>query len=340
MPEEPNTTSERTPFDPAVRRLLDEQAAAAKAAGGPLATMTNEQRVQMARGFMVRALQSRQSIDGLPNRVETREVEMAAGLGARLYLPPVQGDEPRPTLVYLHGGGWVVASVAILDPFCRLLCEAAGVNIVSVEYRLAPEHPYPAGLEDTLTAFRWVAARAAEWGGDSSRLALGGDSAGANLAAVAANRLCVQGEAQALRALMLLYPITDHPDAGRASYVENATGYGLDAALMRWFTQQYASNVAPTDPNVWPLHLSNVPALPATLVATAEYDVLRDEGIAYAEKLKSASVPVTHLHAPDMGHNFPATPNLVGRFSQSRQALAEVARWLEATLAEATVKTA
>ena len=208
--------------------------------------------------------------------------------------------------------------------------------IVSVEYRLAPEHPYPAALDDTITATRWAAEHAQKWGGDPSRLVLGGDSAGANLAAVAANQLCARGEASAPRALMLLYPITAHPDAGHPSYEENATGYGLDAGLMRWFTQQYAANVSPTDPNVWPLHLADVPALPATLVATAEYDVLRDEGVAYAEKLRAAGVPVTHLHAPDMGHNFPATPNLVGRFPQSQQTLAEVATWLKACVAAAS----
>ena len=299
--------------------------------------MTNEQRLQMARGFMVRVLQSRTSIDGLPNAVETREADIAPGLNARLYLPPGRGGsgQPRPVLVYLHGGGWTVASVAVFDPFCRLLCEAAGVIVVSVEYRLAPEHPYPAALDDTLTAARWAAEHAAEWGGDPACLALGGDSAGANLAAVAANRLCAQRHAAAWRALMLLYPITDHPDAGHPSYGENATGYGLDAGLMRWFTQQYASNVSPTDPDVWPLHLREVPALPPTLVATAEYDVRRNEAIGYAEKLKGAGVPVTHLHAPDMGHNFPATPNLIGRFPQSRQALAEIAGWLKATLTAA-----
>ncbi len=338
MPTEPKIVPQRTPFDPAVRRLLDEQAAAAKAVGGPPPNMTNEQRVQMARGFMVRALLSRTSIEGLPNQVTTQEVTIAPGLDTRLYLPPGANEDkqPRPVLVYLHGGGWTVASVTILDPFCRLLCEAADVIIVSVEYRLAPEHPYPAALDDTITATRWAAEHAQKWGGDPSRLALGGDSAGANLAAVAANQLCARGEASAPRALMLLYPITDHPDAGHPSYEENATGYGLDAALMRWFTQQYAANVSPTDPNVWPLHLADVPALPATLVATAEYDVLRDEGVAYAEKLRAAGVPVTHLHAPDMGHNFPATPNLVGRFPQSQQTLAEVATWLKACVAAAS----
>lgn len=330
MPEEPNPTKVRQPFNPAVCRLLDEQAAAAPKMSPP---PTNEARVQMARGFMVRALQSRTSIDGLPNRVETRELEVTPGPGARLYLPPGQGDGPRPTLVYLHGGGWVVASVAILDPFCRLLCEAAGVNIVSVEYRLAPEHPYPAGLEDTLASFRWVAAHAAEWGGDVTRLALGGDSAGANLAAVAANRLCGEGEGEALRALMLLYPATDHPNADHPSYTENASGYGLDASLMRWFWEQYAAHVSPDDPNVSPLRAPALPTLPPTLVATAEYDPLRDEGIAYAGKLRAAGTAVTHLHSPDMGHNFPATPNLVGRFPECRETLAEIAVWLKTTFA-------
>ncbi len=108
---------------------------------------------------------------------------------------------------------------------------------------------------------------------------------------------------------------------------------------MRWFTQQYAAGVSPIDPNVWPLHLRDVPALPATLVATAEYDVLCDGGIAYAEKLQAAGVNITHLHAPDVGRNFPATLNLVGRFPQSRQTLAEIAGWLKAALAEATAKT-
>ena len=112
------------------------------------------------------------------------------------------------------------------------------------------EHPYPASLKDTLAAFQWATGHAAEWGGDPACLALGGDSAVANLTAMAATQLCAQGNVSALHALMLLYPITDHPDASHPSYVENATGYGLDAQLMRWFTQQYASNVSPTDPNV------------------------------------------------------------------------------------------
>ncbi len=323
----------RKPFDAAVRRLLDEQAAAS--GGSPLAAKTNEERVRMARGSMVRALEGRTSIAGLPNGVETREMEVVPGLSARLYLPPNSAGKSLPVLVYFHGGGWVAGSIAILDPFCRLLSEAADVIIASIEYRLAPEHPYPAAVEDTLTAARWAAEHAEEWGGDSSRIALGGDSAGANLAAVAANQLRGRDEAQTLGALMLLYPVTDHPSAGHPSYAENASGYGLEANLMRWFWEQYAPGISANDPNASPLQLRNIPALPPTLVATAEYDVLRDEGIAYAEKLKAAGVAVTHLHAPDMGHNFPATPNLVGRFPQCLETLSEIADWLKATLAAA-----
>lgn len=316
----------RKPFDAAVRRLLDEQAAAS---GGPPAPMSNEERVRIARGSMERALQSRTTITGLPNKVETREVEIASGLGARLYRPSDSSGKPFPMLVYLHGGGWVAGSVAVLDPFCRLLSEAAGVMIASIEYRLAPEHPYPAAFQDTLTAVRWASEHANEWGGDVSRIALGGDSAGGNLAAAAANQLCFRGEIPALRALLLLYPVTDHPSTGHPSYTENASGYGLEAGQMRWFWDQYAPGISPNELNASPLRLYEVPSLPPTLIATAEYDVLRDEGIAYAEKLKAAGVAVTHLHAPDMGHNFPATPNLVGRFPQCIETLSEIAHWLK-----------
>lgn len=189
--------SERKAIDGALRRFLDEQAAAS----GPRAQITGPGRVRMLRAIMLGALESRASIPGLPNEVETRDLEIAPGLAARLYMP---------------------------------LCEPAGAIVVSVEYRLAPEHPYPAALEDTLAAVHWAGEHAAEWGGDPARLALGGDSAGANLSAVAANRLCAAAGARALCALLLLFPVTDHPSAGHASYEENATGYGLDANGMRW----------------------------------------------------------------------------------------------------------
>ncbi len=320
------TMRKRKPIDAALRHLLDEQAANS----GDLAPMTNEERVQMVRSMFVRSLESRASIPGLPNAVETRDVEIAPHLAARLYRPP--STALLPVLVYLHGGGWVGGSVATHDPFCRLLSQAAEIIVVSIEYRLAPEYPYPAALEDTLTAIHWAVKSAAEWGGDSARLALGGDSAGANLAAVAANQLCATTKVHLLCALLLLYPVTDHPNANHPSYTENATGYGLEVNTMHWFWKQYAPDVSPDDPNVSPLRLQTVPTLPPTLVATAEYDVLRDEGIAYAQKLAMSGIAVTHLHAPDMNHNFVAFPGTVGCFPQCNTTLTVIAHWLQSVL--------
>ena len=319
---------ERKPIDAVLRRLLDEQAAAARPAA-----LSDPERTVAVRAAMTRTVAARTSFLGLPNPVETRDAEVRPGLPARLYLPPRAGAA-APVLVYLHGGGWVAGSVATHDPFCRLLSHAAGVIVASIEYRRAPEHRHPAAVEDTLAAVQWALANAAAWGGDPLRLGLGGDSAGANLAAVAANRLCKGADAP-LRALLLLYPVTDHPSAGHASYAENATGYGLEASGMRWFWAQYAPHVAPDDPEASPARLRQVPALPPTLLSTAEYDVLRDEGLAYADKLEAAGVAVTRLHAPDMQHNFPVTPLTVGRLPQCEAALAAIAGWLRATLAAA-----
>ncbi len=319
---------ERKPIDAALRSFLDAQAAAA---GAPVPN-SNEELVRSRRALLVKALESRASIPGLPNKVETRDVTISGTLTGRLYTPP-RGSERLPVLVYLHGGGWVAGSVATHDPFCRLLSEAAGVIIASVEYRLAPEHPHPAALDDALAAVHWAANNAAQWGGDATRLAMGGDSAGGHLAAVAANRLYATTGAPSLRALLLLYPVTDHPSANHPSYTENATGYGLEANLMRWMWEQYAPGASPDDPDVSPLRLQALPPLPPTLVATAEYDVLRDDGSAYAVKLGAAGVGVTHMHAPDMHHNFPVHPATVARFPQSDAALTRIADWLRATLA-------
>ena len=318
---------DRRPMNPALRRYLDELAAAQ-----PPRPPGHRARAGARRGRagMEAAARSRAAIPGLPNDVTATDIEIGPGLGARLYRAPAAVGAP-PLMVYLHGGGWVVGSLATHDPFCRLLCAACGVAILSVDYRLAPEHPLPAALDDAAVALRWVQQKAAAHAIDTSRLALGGDSAGANIAAVTAHRAAAQGT-PSLRALMLLYPVTDHPQAGHASYVENATGNGLEAGLMRWFWSQYAPGVAPDDPAASPLHDPAVDALPPTLVATAEYDPLRDEGIAYARHLERAGVQVTHLHAPDMHHNFPVHPGTVARFPQCDQALDAIAAWLRATL--------
>lgn len=317
---------ERMAMDAELRRYLDALGAAAP----NLDEATDAERVRMRRALMMKALEGRAgAVPGLPNGVKTRDVTMTGGLTGRLYTPSDRAAA-LPVLVYLHGGGWVVGSVETHDPFCRLLCEAAGVIILAVEYRLSPEHPFPAGLEDTLAAYRWAAEHARSFGGDAQRLALGGDSAGANLAAVAATRICTQSEMARPAALMLLYPVMDHPSAGHDSYIERGTGSGLEASLMEWFWGLYLAGAAPGNPEISPLRMQALPALPPTLVATAEYDPLRDEGVKYAEKLAAAGVKVTHLHAEDMHHNFPVHPGTVMRFPQSVTALKDFAEWLKA----------
>jgi acetyl esterase len=320
-------TRERKPIDAALKRFLDETAPAAPILQQPTAAA----RVEMARALMLQARNRRVEIPGLPNRVETHEATIGDGLTGRMYTPP-DGTRPLPALVFAHGGGWVVGSVETHDPFCRLLSEAADIIVLSVEFRRAPEHPFPAALDDMLAAYRWAAAHTESFGADTKRLMLGGDSAGGNLAAVAANRICATNEIVHPAGLMLLYPVTDHPSANHLSYTENAAGYGLEASVMRFFWQQYASGVSPDDTNISPLRLATVPSLPPTLVATAEYDPLRDDGIAYAKKLAKAGIAVTHMHAADMHHNFPVHPGTVARFPQSVAALDEFAQWTRETV--------
>jgi acetyl esterase len=312
------------PIDAALRHYLDELAAAA--AGGAVSTP------QLARERMENALASR-TFENLPDDVRTTEhyifLTKEDGIRARVYVPDHPRDQTLPVLVYLHGGGWVAGSIETHDPFCKLLASAAKVSIVSVAYRLAPEAQHPAAVDDAIAAVHWAIEQCAKWDGDPERLALGGDSAGGHLAAVAANRLAKQLDGPRLQALALLYPVTDHPSGGHPSYAENATSYGLEATGMLWYWDQYlGDDAAPDDPEVSPLRAPVPAGLPATLVATAQFDVLRDEGIAYAHKLESAGVPVTHIHSPDMHHNFAVSPGTVARFPQSNKALEQIAEFL------------
>lgn len=321
----PQIQRERKPLDAALKQYLDELAA--QAAATPAVPETPTKR----RGIMNRALENRKSIPGLPNGVRTRDFSVSAHCNARLFTPP-EASLPSATLLYMHGGGWVVGSIATHDPFCRLLCEAAGIQILAIDFRLAPENPFPASLDDTLDAWHWLVDHAEEIGADRQRLGVGGDSAGANLATVGAERICTQNDLVQPAAQLLLFPVTDHPSAGHASYRECATGCGLDASVMQWFWDQYVTGVMAADPAVSPLRRAQTTMLAPALVVTAEHDPLRDEGVAYAEKLSAAGAAVTHLHYPDMHHNFPVHPGTVARFPQSVAALGQIAAWLRDTL--------
>jgi len=322
---------ERKPIDPALRDFLDRRATLDAAGGGPC-QWTDLERAMATRAQLLDAVQSRAQIAGLPNDVIAHDVALGSSLAGRLYLPasPVP---PLALLVYLHGGAWVAGSVVTHDPFCRLLAHAASVGVLLVDYRLAPEHRYPAAVDDARAAVDWAARHAQAWGAAPDRLGIAGDSAGANLAAVVTNQLAAAGDAARIRAQVLLYPVTDHPSGAHPSYDE--TGYGFGAEFMRWAWRQYAPEASPDDPDVSPLRRSPVPRLPPTFVATAEYDILRGEGVAYTEQLAAAGVAVTHHHSDDMHHNFCVNPATVGRFPQCQQTLAILAAWIRRTVAKA-----
>lgn len=237
--------------------------------------------------------------------VEDRPVPGPAGdVTVRVYRPDVDG--PAPVLVFLHGGGWVIGNLESHDVPCRALCRNAEVVVVSVDYRLAPEHPSPAALDDAWAALTWVASHASEVGGDPSRIAVGGDSAGGNLAALLALRARDEGGPD-LAHQMLIYPVTDlaseHP-----SYVENGDGYFLTADTMRWFIGHYLGTERehgdPADPGISPLRADDLSGLPPAQVLTAEFDPLRDEGDAYAARLAEAGVAVDHVPHPGLVHGF------------------------------------
>jgi acetyl esterase len=216
----------------------------------------------------------------------------------RAYRPA--GEGPLGVVAYLHGGGWMLGDLESCDAVCRALARAAGALVVQVDYRLAPEHGFPAGLEDAIAALRWLGERAGELGGDPARLAVAGDSAGANLATVAARRL--RGEV-ALRHQALIYPVCD-AGLNTPSFREFATGHGLSAAGMRRFWAVYLDGADGLEPDASPLRAPDLAGMPAAYVLTAEEDVLRDEGEAYAEALRAAGVPVTLRRWPGTIHGF------------------------------------
>lgn len=244
-------------------------------------------------------------------------------LKLRIYRPIGQG--PFPLLAFFHGSGFVLCSLDTHDGMCRNLCEGARCVVVSVDYRLAPEHKYPAGLDDCVFATHWIVEHAAELEGDANRLAVAGDSAGGNMAAAAAMRIRDHGGPK-LRGQLLIYPVTDYHTPGTPSYRENAEGYGLTRDTMVWFWDHYLNDPSEAgDPYVSPLRARDFANLPPALVVTAEYDPLRDEGESYAEKLRNAGTPVVVSRWDGMNHGFFFW---VGRVDKTGEAMAESCQWL------------
>jgi len=302
------------PVDPQIQALLD------MGAGVPA---TNTLSVAQARA----QYEGRIRLMAQPATVETVRERVIQGPGGdlrlRIYRPP--GDGPFPLLAFFHGSGFVLCSLDTHDGMCRNLCAGAGCVVVSVDYRLAPEHKYPAGLDDCVFATRWIADHAGELEGDAQRLVVGGDSAGGHFAAAAALRLRDQG-GPPLVGQLLIYPVTDYHTPGTASYRENAEGYGLTRDTMVWFWDHYLTDATQAaDPYVSPLRAANLANLPPALVQTAEYDPLRDEGDTYAAKLRAVGTPATLSRWDGMNHGFLFW---VGRVDKAGDAMRECCSWL------------
>jgi acetyl esterase len=252
---------------------------------------------------------------GEPEPVHAVEDRDAEGVPVRIYRPSPDAD--LPIVVYLHGGGWTIGTVEQYDPVMRQVANAANAIVVAPEYRLAPEHPFPASLDDCWHALCWTAKNASTFGGDGSRLAVMGDSAGGNLSAVCALQARDAGGPE-LAMQVLVYPVTDC-DLTTPSYGENRDGYLLTEDEMRWFFHCYTrGDIDATDWRISPLRVREVRGVAPALVLTAQYDPLRDEGEAYARRLAEAGVTVQKLRYDGMIHAF---FGLSAAFDASRDAI-------------------
>lgn len=250
-------------------------------------------------------------------QIDNREIAGPGGpLRIRIYRP--KADGPLPLTLFFHGGGFVICGLDTHDNICRCLAARAGTIVVSVDYRLAPEAKFPAAVDDACAALQWLQAHAAEIGGDSARIAVAGDSAGGNLAAVVSQwarrqdiTLCQQ---------LLFYPVTDC-SADSASYREFSKGYVLTSEMMRWFIRQYLPDQeAARDVRASPLREKDLSAVAAATIFTAACDPLRDEGEAYAAALLKAGVPVNLQRWPGQIHGF---ASMLGAIPEADQALSE-----------------
>ena len=281
------------PLDPQVQALLEQQAGAPK---------PHQQSVAEARATML----ARPRLPG-PDMAheEDRRIPGPGGeIPIRIYRPR---EETGAALVYFHGGGWVLGNLNTHNNQCRSLAQAAGCVVIAVDYRVAPEHRYPAAAEDAYAAAVWVAANAPALDVDAGRLAVGGESAGGNLAAA----VCLMARDRggpAIAQQWLAYPVMDH-GFDTPSYLANASGYGLDGETMKWFWNHYLGpDQDGSTPYASPLRAEKLGALPRAIVVTCEYDVLRDEGNAYAERLRQAGVSVELICVPGVNHAFLGMP--------------------------------
>ena len=313
------------PLDPAAKNLLD----LLVAAGRP-------------KVWQVSPAEAREGISALAEAADAKDVPIgridndtwpgpAGALAYRSYTPVDAAGEPLPALLYFHGGGFVIGDLDTHDGLCRLFANTSGCRLISVEYRLAPEHKFPAAVEDADAAACWVAEHARELGIDPDRMAIGGDSAGASLAAVVC-QLAKERGGPRLALQLLLYPATES-GVDTPSRVAFAEGYLLEKKSIEWFFQQYVEpGTDPIDPRLSPLLAPDLSGLPPAHIHTAEFDPLVDEGKAYADKLAAAGVEVEYVCHPGMIHHFFC---LAGAIPYARTAIANAGAAIKQALARA-----
>jgi acetyl esterase len=305
-------------LDPQIQAVLEEQAAAGIKAPGTVTP--DELRAQFVK-------QSKEQWGETFDEVHSVEDADAEGVPIRIYRP-VETGEPSMALVYFHGGGWVVGSIDTHDGITRAIARRAGIVVVSVDYRLAPEHPFPAALEDAWTATQWVSSHAEELKLDVDRIGVGGDSSGGNLAAVVARR--GRDHAVPIALQLLLYPAISYA-FDTPSYSYFSEGYGLTRDGMRWYWDQYLGASDGTNPDVSPSQAADLRRLPRAIVVTAEADVLRDEAESYAQRMFLSTVETEGYRYDGMVHGF---LRMAGKVERSNAAFDELAESIKTMLAK------
>lgn len=298
------------PLDPQAQILLEQIAAMG---GIDLLSLA-----QMRRGNDMMSMMTR-NVEPV-ERSEDRILDGPGGpLPVRIYTP--QGNGPFPVLVYFHGGGWVLGGLNMVDSICRSLTNRAQCIVISVDYRLAPEHKFPSAVEDAFAATQWASHNAHSFNGDPERLAVGGESAGGNLAAVVAQMARGQGGPSLIYQL-LIYPTTDSSLSSSSNTPKMGLAYTLlNSEHGRMYLEHYLNKREEVyDPRVSPMLAPSLADLPPALVITAEYDPLCEQGQRYAERLQAAGVPVTHSHYDGVMHGF---VNMASLLDKGKQALAE-----------------
>ena len=263
-------------------------------------------------------------------RVEDREAPGADGpIPIRVYTPSDAAEGSLPCIVYFHGGTGIFCDLRTHDGLCRILANSSGCRVISVGYRLAPEHPFPAGIDDARSVTRWIAENGAELEIDPERLIVAGDSAGATIAAVVSQ--LARGEGPAISLQLLLCPVTDLA-AESASRLEFAQGYFIERSTLTWAKAVYSAGHELSDPRLSPLRAASLAGLPPTHVHTAEFDPMRDEGEAYATDLRRAGVPVRYTCHPGLIHHFYC---MAGAIPQARAVLTTIGSEIRAAVAGA-----